>query len=199
MRHKETVGLVPGGGLELGGSLDDSPNRMTRRATAATCLLLGLAVVIGLAIRIRADAPHQNSIARIGRVLPSLPVVDGSGRVVDLSKVASGRKTIIVFYSPDCQVCEGELPELRPFPPGLGLFIVNEEDRSSSEKFNSLGLKYNAMFYDRDRVLNRSFPLAGLPTILFVDERGVLRNGLVGAHEKDLVQQKLKEFAQLSP
>jgi hypothetical protein len=50
-------------------------------------------------------------------------------------------------------------------------------------------------YYDRDGVLKRSFAMAGLPTILFVDASGVLRDGLMGAHARDLVQRKLNEFA----
>ncbi len=51
------------------------------------------------------------------------------------------------------------------------------------------------MFFDRNGVLARSFAMAGLPTILLVDEGGVLRDGLVGAHGRDLVQRRLREFA----
>jgi hypothetical protein len=124
-------------------------------------------------------------------------VVDGSGSVVDAGKARSGKKTIIVFYSPSCDVCHSELPNLQPRPVGLGLILINVS-RVSSEEADISGLQCDAMFYDRDRVFERSFSMPALPTILFVDEQGVLIAALAGAHQRDVVQNKLSEFAQVS-
>lgn len=171
-----------------------------RRVVSGLCLLTGV-VLAGYArfFWVRGHAPTPSSIARLGKALPPLPVVDISGRLVDVGKASLGSKSIIAFYSASCHVCQVVLPELQPFPPALRLLLVNEEAGNSSETPNTLGLEKALQFHDRDRVLFRSFPMSGLPTILFVDERSVLRDGLAGEHARGLVQKKLKEFAEVRP
>ncbi|MGH9898534.1 MAG: TlpA family protein disulfide reductase, partial [Pyrinomonadaceae bacterium] len=106
------------------------------RIIAALCLLVGAIAIINVGLRIRNHTPRQSSIARIDKTLPSLPVVDVTGRVLDVSKIGLGTRTIIIFYSPSCKVCERELPKLQPFPSNLRLVMVNEETEGSTEKFS---------------------------------------------------------------
>lgn len=168
---------------------------LRRRIVAIGYLLTGVAVVACGQWWVHAHGPNPQSLARIGRRLPSLQVEDASGKTVDLRGLASGGKTIIVFYSPTCDVCKGELPELLPFPRTLRLVMVSESGEQKMEDTLAPRFSLVQTYYDRDGVLKRSFAMAGLPTILFVDASGVLRDGLMGAHARDLVQRKLNEFA----
>jgi hypothetical protein len=131
-------------------------------------------------------------------MLPAFLVVDKSGLVVDASKSQLGKRTIIVFYSPSCDVCRSELRKLDPIPRALGLTMINVSGAFSDEGYSG-GLECDAMFYDRDHVFQRSFLMVALPTILLVDERGVLSAALAGEHERDVLQNKLIEFAQAAP
>jgi len=168
---------------------------LRRRLVAASCLLAGLIAVVSAKVWLGTHSASPQSAARIGHNLPALPVVDASGKTVDLSKLAAGEKTVIAFYSPTCHVCEQELPELLPFPKALRLVMVSESGDLKAETAQAMGLPAAGVFYDANGVLSRSFAMAGLPTILLVDERGVLRDGLVGAHARALVQRKLAAFA----
>jgi len=171
-----------------------------RRVISGLCLLAGLAVAgYTRLFWVRTHFPSPGSVARLNRELPSLPVVDASGRIVDISKATLGGKSIVVFYSASCHACELVLPELQPFPPTLRLLLVNEGAGLSSSSRYKTGFEKALHFCDRNGVRSRSFPMSGLPTILFVDERGVLRDGLVGKHSREIVQRKLKAFAEISP
>jgi hypothetical protein len=55
-----------------------------------------------------------------------------------------------------------------------------------------------AILHDRWNALSRAFTTIALPIFLFVDGNGILRDGLVGRHDRFFVQQKLKEFAMQS-
>ena len=171
-----------------------------RRVVSGLCLLTGI-FLAGYArfSWVRAHAPMPSSVVRLGKALPPLLVVDASGRIVDVGKASLGSRSVIVFYSASCRVCQAVLPELQPFPHALRLLLVSEEAGSSSEAPKTLGSDQALRFYDRNRVLSRSFSMSGLPTILFVDESGVLRDGLVGEHARGLLQKKLKEFSAGSP
>jgi hypothetical protein len=169
--------------------------RSLKRLIAALSLLIGIVVTSGLLFKLRAHTPRPNSIAAVGRPLPAILVPDETGRVWDVSKAGLGAKTVIVFYSTACEVCQRELPNLQPFPSTLGLIMVNEAD-GSSEEIDRLHLPYTKRFYDRDRVFDRLTPNPGLPTILLVDEQAVLRGAMVGAHSPDALRRRLAEFAQ---
>ena len=171
-----------------------SGRRAFKRLTAALALLTGIAVLGGLVLQIRAHSPRPESVARVGKTLPVIPVADESARVWDVAKAGLGAKTVIVFYSTSCDVCQKELPKLLPFPAALGLIMVNEGG-NSSEEIDRLGLPYTRLFYDRDGAFERLSLNPGLPTILLVDEQAVLRGALVGAHSPDVIRGRLTEFA----
>ena len=165
-----------------------------RRIASAFCLFLGLSVAVWL--RIHFGSAGSQTAARLGEPMPSL-TVDDSGAEVDLREFAAGTRSVIVFYSPTCSACRETLPALQPFPATLSLIMVNES--RARENPEPPGIPNAAFFYDRWSVLPRSFAIARLPTIIFVDENGILRDGLVGVHVRELVQEKLKGFAARHP
>ncbi len=166
-----------------------------RRGVAAAALLGGCLLIAGLGLVLRVHVPTRTTIARVGRELPTLSVTKDSGRVFDLSQVVRGRRTVIVFYSPECDICRSELPQLSPFPEALDLYLVSERKLDSLEVPPALASATADLFYDHAGALGRVFPMAGVPTLLLVDENGVLREAMVGARERKLVQQTLWEFA----
>ena len=169
-----------------------------RRILSGVCL--SAAILLAGYARVNWVRTHASSpalVARLGAALPPLVVTDASGGLVDVGKAFLGGKSIIVFYSASCYVCQAVLPELRPFPGSLRLVLVNEETGKPSRAPE--GFESALQFRDSNHVLSRSFPMSGVPTILFVDEQGVLRDGLVGEHARGLLQRKLKEFAREQP
>ncbi len=162
-----------------------------RRIAAALCLFVGTGIAVSIKLWGRFGSGDPKSLARIGRPLPHL-LVEASDVPVDLKEITLGRRSVIVFYSPSCRTCAAELPALRPFPTSLRLVMVSE---SSSRKYEGMGFPEALLCYDRWSVLTRSFAAVALPTIVFVDEGGILLDGLVGRHEPGLLQRRLKEFA----
>ena len=112
-----------------------------------------------------------------------------------LEPLRAAGKTVIGFYEPTCHVCRQELPELPSFPDKLRLVMVSESSDHKAETAAALGFPQAAVFFDCDGLLLRSFAMAGASHYSLVDEGGVLRDGLVGAHGHDLVQRRLREFA----
>lgn len=171
-----------------------------RRTGAGLCLLAGIALV-GYArfFWASAYAPTAGSIAKLHRELPPLPVIDAAGKEVDLAKAARGAKSVIVFHSLSCPVCRTVLPELQPFPASLRLLLVTEGALNPAADRNFAGTAGALQFSDPNRVLFRSFPMSSLPTVLFVDERGYLREAWVGARARGRLAGRLIEFADRQP
>jgi len=167
------------------------PQPRCRRIWAALCLGIA-AVAIGYFLQARFQSTNPKNQARLNQPLPSM-IVEAAGSPIDLKHFVQGLRCVIVFHSPTCGICKEMLPALRPFPPELRLILVNEsENREGSEISVFPGA---ASFHDRHHILSRSFGIASLPIMLFVDEAGVLRNGLAGRHRRDFVQEQLKNFA----
>jgi len=94
-----------------------------RQVTSGLCLLSAIAMTAyARFVWGPAHGPVPGTIARVGKPLPRLPVVDASGRPVDAAKDAMGSRSVIAFYSASCRVCQVVLPQMRPFPPELRLF-----------------------------------------------------------------------------
>ncbi len=169
-----------------------------KRVAAGICLLLGVALFVASIVKTRTATPRKAIVARIGEPLPCLPVVDGSGNRVDATKAAPGRKAMIWFFSPSCQVCQKELVNIQPFPRSLYLIMINVGGTVGLEKFERMASEHGVLYFDRDGTFNRSFPMAGIPVVLLIDEHGVLRAGLVGTRSQSAAQQKIQTFVQSS-
>jgi hypothetical protein len=166
--------------------------RLWRRIAAGSLLAIGIAAAAFLKIQLPDGSADPQSLACIDQPLPSL-IVEASGTAVDLKKIVAGAPCVIVFYSPSCRICREVLPTLQPFPDSLRLILINE----SADHEDSIlsGFPNATHFHDRWGVISRSFAIAVLPTILFVDENGILRDAIIGSHGQDFAHKKLKEFA----
>jgi len=166
-----------------------------RRIVAGLCLsaIAGLFLFFGLGIY--HDPTARGGVAKIGRPLPPLPVSDETGRVVDLVGLHTGSKTVIVFFSPACRTCQHELSRLEPFPSGLQLAMVNLGGTGSMDLFDRLAKAGALLFQDSEHVHRRLFTMLGIPLVLFVDEDGILRDGLPGGAVGTLLQERLQRFA----
>jgi hypothetical protein len=163
-----------------------------RRRFKAALGLAAAIVAAGYFLWIHLQSANPQSRARMDQPLPSL-VVASANATVDLRAFAAGARRVIVFYSPSCHICKEVLPALQPFPSNLRLIMVTESSDPNGPDIS--GLPVTALFQDRWHVLSNAFTGVALPTFLFVDGSGVLRDGLVGRHDRIFIQQKLKEFA----
>jgi hypothetical protein len=168
-----------------------SPHSKGRRIRAALCLAAGIAGLI-VFIQFFARSANLRSVVRLDQPIPSLMVED-SGVPKDLKKHIKGKRCVLVFYSPSCRICRDVVPYLHPIPKDLRLILINES--SNQEQALTTQFPGADRFQDPHRVLTQSFATLSLPSILFVDENGILRDGLAGRHQRNFIQQKLKDFA----
>jgi len=168
----------------------------TRKRVIAVSVLVATALLAAaLLVKVRSVAPRTDTRVVLGRPLPSLPVTSPLGSKVDLATIAAGKKRVIAFYSPSCDACQKELPELQPFPENLELVMVKDGSATASDAWTGAmggGIRYT----DNDRILNKAFTMPALPTLLFVDESGTVRDGLIGVHPPEITRGKLQKFAQ---
>lgn len=165
-----------------------------RRVFAVIVLGILVSAIAGFALKLRTVVPRHSTLVAIGKPLPSLPVTDPQGRHVDIASISAGKKRVVVFYAPTCDACQKELPELSPFPSQLALVMIREGETadvgsSTSEWRNTI------RYSDKERAFNRAFVMPALPTILFVDERGIVLSGLIGTHPTAITRGELAKLA----
>jgi hypothetical protein len=163
----------------------------SRRILAALCLGIGI-VAAGYFLRLQIQSNTQRHNVRLNQPLPAM-IVETVGATVDLRSITHGLRCVIVFHSPSCRICREMLPALKPFPPELRLLLVSESHEQESPALS--GFPNASVFQDRNRLLARSFGTIALPVMLFVDEYGVLRNGLAGRHQPSFVREQIRLFA----
>ena len=163
-----------------------------RRAIAAFCLAAAAIAAVLLGIQSDRGSESANPLARINYPLPPL-IVENSEGAVDLNAFVSGTRSVIVFYSPSCKTCKKVLAALKPVPDAIRLILISESPDEGDSAVT--GFRDAVQFHDRRKMISQFFAAAALPTILFVDEAGVLRDGIVGFYRRGFVQRKLQNFA----
>jgi thioredoxin-related protein len=176
------------------GEKSESISRSSRIGSAV-CLVAGIAGCIFF-MQFFSKPMNSNSLAQLNQPIPSL-MVENSGVLFDLKKYIAGKRAVLVFYSPNCRICKEVIPFLNPMPSELKLILINES--SSEEKSLSAQFPGADQLRDPRRALTQSFATILLPTILFVDQNGILREGIAGHHQRDFIQNRLKQFSAAHP
>ena len=135
---------------------------------------------------------EPRSTVHLGTKLPSLLAQDLQGHPVDLRTLVSGEPSVVVFYSPTCNLCETELPYFSSVPPNVRLIEVSEGARASVPV---LSPAYAIEVQDPQRALFKIVPLLGLPTVLLVDRDGVVRGAILGEHSRSFLVQQFRKLA----
>ncbi|GEM_PF-1068720 len=160
-----------------------------RRLLAGSILAAGI-IAAGYLLQGEIRSAVRRPPVRLDRPLPPL-VVDRGGTDVEMADIIRGKRSVIVFHSPSCRVCREMMPALDPLPPGLRLVLV----RSGKEEARAAdGAPWGLdACWDRHGDFARAF--VALPTLLFVDERGVLVSGITGRRSREFVRARLERFA----
>ncbi|MDX2040175.1 MAG: TlpA disulfide reductase family protein [Acidobacteriota bacterium] len=128
-----------------------------------------------------------NAISASGRVgtapgdtAPDFQLAKMDGALVSTSNLR-GQPAVIVFWTAWCLVCKEETPRINALAAqyeskGVRVLGINIKDSPARTEggINEFGIKY-AIARDADASVARSYKVAGTPTILFLDRKGVVR------------------------
>jgi cytochrome c biogenesis protein CcmG/thiol:disulfide interchange protein DsbE len=156
----------------------DAPPARRRRSRPAA-LVAAAVVVAGAALlaTVPGDTPSGEQAAAPGLAAApsfSLPAVRAGGTTVSFSP---GRPTVVNFFASWCEPCREELPLLEQASRHLAGTVdvvgvdVGDSRTAAVRLLNQTGVTFPAGF-DPDRKVASSYRLQGMPTTVFVDERG---------------------------
>jgi thiol-disulfide isomerase/thioredoxin len=127
--------------------------------------------------------PELPGPLQVGDAAPALPSglkPVGSAELPDLQ----GRSRIVLFWATWCRPCRRAVPELLAFAEAEGLPVLAITDEESETVAGYLSTRKEAFFehvlLDPLRASFRSYGVSGTPTIMVIDEDGVVRHRQVG-------------------
>ncbi len=129
---------------------------------------------------------RESAIARLGAPAPqfSLAAVPVPSTIA-LNELMLGQRVLLNFWATWCGPCRTEMPEFQCFQDRSGsgatvLGIDLQEDADTVEAFlHTYGISYRIAL-DADRRVGARYAVTGLPTTVFVDGTGVIRDRVVG-------------------
>ena len=118
----------------------------------------------------------------IGKAAPDAVLTDTQGKSASVMGTRQGKKAIVVFWATWCPHCYEDLGIINDNltsieQKGIKLILVDVGETQEDVKnyFNKRQMKLIS-FVDEDSTLQEPYHLIGVPTLIFIDEKGIIRN-----------------------
>lgn len=170
-----------------------------KRFTVTTAVLVGALLLImgacnqlpptlrGLWGSTTREASNRPMQARVGELAPEIDLPTLTGERIVLSQLV-GKPVVVNFWATWCPPCRAEFPAfVRKYKQyqdqGLVIIGVNTQDINSDESIRTFmqnTLVHFPIVRDRDERVTRAYNVRGLPTSVFIDRQGIIREIIVG-------------------
>jgi thiol-disulfide isomerase/thioredoxin len=118
----------------------------------------------------------------IGKAAPDAVLIKSDGISASVIGSRQGEKAILIFWATWCPNCYEELGALNDSflsikQKGIKIILVDigETKEDVKKYFNRRQMKLIS-FVDGDSVLQEPYHLIGIPTLIFIDEKGIVRS-----------------------
>lgn len=144
------------------------------------------------------SASGRPSIVKIGDLAPEIKLKTFAGEAVVLSEL-KGKAVLVNFWATWCAPCRAEFPAFARktkeyADKGFVILGVNTQDENTDEgvqTFMRNSLVNFTIVRDYDGSVSRAYRVSGLPTSIFIDRAGIVRDIIVGG---PLTDAKLDEM-----
>lgn len=153
-------------------------------------LFVGLSSYITLAINKKKD--YKEKIAKYTEKMPSFKLNSINNSVVKSDNL-QGKKTLIIFYSIDCDFCEAEAVQLeknKSFLTNTNIIMISSDEKDKIESFKkeyNLTANNYSFCQDKDGSLMEKFGIQGTPiTFIYNEDKDLLKRFNGSTHFKNI-------------
>jgi peroxiredoxin len=164
---------------------------------AAGTIFAGATVWINYEVKINIQAANADGTNRelgnikVGQPAPDFSAPDLAGRAVNLSDYRGQKVVLLDFWATWCGPCKMAMPGLQSLRDefksrGLEILSLNEGESSqqAGDFMNKKGYGFHVLL-DAGSAIGASYGVRGIPTVVAVDKKGVVRWIRVGYSPDD--------------
>ena len=146
-----------------------------------TIIIVLVVVVTLVAVTVTVLTATAPKVATVGQPAPDFTLKTADGKQVSLSQF-KGKPVIINFWATWCPPCRLEMPALEEIShqaadKGFVLLAVNqEEDAKTVTSFLTQNHYDYLSVLDLDGSVSTKYQVSGIPTSIFVDANGIVRD-----------------------
>ena len=148
----------------------------------ASIMLIGMILSApSLALAMSSMPAGTSEMSLVGKTAYDATLPTALGQQKSLSQAREGKKAVLFFWATWCPHCRDGITRMNKnldaiTAKGIKIVLVSigetKEDVAAYLKYNHVPLD---SFLDEDNVLQGPYDLVGVPTLVFVDEKGVIR------------------------
>ena len=138
----------------------------------------------------------------VGYLAPDFTLQTAVGQTITLSETtsgAAGQPVVLNFWASWCPPCRVEMPTLQQtsvqYNGRIAFIGVNqgENGQTITEFGNEFGVTY-PLLVDQDYRVNRLYQVNGLPTTIFIDRNGIVREVIIGVLSEAVLQSRVESL-----
>lgn len=181
--------------------------RLRFERTILLVILTALGVTWILFSRKEVSQPRTIALTEapiVGHLAPDFTLATPQGETVTLTNYVnrfgeSGQPVILNYWASWCGPCRIETPELQSaslkFKNQVAILGINQGESAEivSEFALSYGLTY-PLLVDEDNTVNRDYGINSLPTTIFIDRQGVVREVFIGILNQAVLEDRVKRL-----
>ena len=140
----------------------------------------------------------------VGHLAPGFTLADSDGQPVALNDYVnpsdgSGQPVVLNFWATWCAPCRIEMPHLqnasRKYDGRATIVGINQGE--SAEMVSDFGSEFDISYpllVDADSSVSRLYNVTGLPTTVFIDAGGVVREVVIGMVSQAVLEDRLERL-----
>ena len=140
----------------------------------------------------------------VGHLAPDFALKTPQGETINLADYVNrddktGKPVVLNYWASWCGPCRLETPELQnaslKFKNQVAFLGINQGESAQivSEFALSYGLTY-PLLVDEDNTVYREYGINSLPTTIFIDREGVVREVFIGILNQAVIEDRLKRL-----